>query len=163
MPVHDSTKPVLKEADAVDLYELATHLDSYQGSYPPHDTGSSGLAVAKAAKQKGYITSYKHAFSIDAALAALQITPVITGVVWYEGFDNPDDSGLVKISGHIRGGHEFEVKGYHAENSIMDSFVICENSWGLSYSNSGIFRFTVATWQKLLEQQGDATILLRAA
>src|SRR5665213_2084144 len=46
------------EANAVLLYEQATHLDRVPGSYPPDDTGSTGLAVAKAAKRDGYISAY---------------------------------------------------------------------------------------------------------
>ncbi len=52
----------LVEANAVQLYEQATHFDRMQGTYPPDDTGSTGLAVAKAAKRDGYITAYSHAF-----------------------------------------------------------------------------------------------------
>src|SRR5437764_15082615 len=40
---------VLKLADADRIYSLATTLDAFPGSYPPDDTGSSGLAAAKAA------------------------------------------------------------------------------------------------------------------
>ena len=64
LPLHKTGGRVLKEADAVDLYSLATRLDAFDGAYPPSDTGSSGIAVAKAAKQKGLIKSYWHAFSM---------------------------------------------------------------------------------------------------
>lgn len=153
----------LHESDAVDLYELATHLDGIEGSYPPDDTGSSGLAVAKAALQKGYITSYKHAFTMSGALAALQKMPIITGVVWYEGFDNPDpNTGLVEIAGQIRGGHEFEILGFQVEPNLDDCLLIAENSWGSEWGLTGRFKFTVATWRKLLADSGDATILIRS-
>lgn len=153
----------LKEVDAVDLYELATTLDDVPGQYPPDDTGSSGLAVAKAAQQKGYITDYQHAFSVDAALAALQIGPIIIGIAWYEGYDSPDATGLVQKTGQIRGGHEIEVKGFQLASDLIDSLLIAENSWGLSYGLSGIFNFTVGTFQQMMDEQGDTTILTRAA
>jgi hypothetical protein len=161
LPVHVAGAHTLKETDAVALYELATALDNIPGSYPPDDTGSSGLAVAKAAQQKGYITSYNHAFSLDAALQALQLGPVITGINWYEGFDQPDTTkhGLVEISGQIRGGHEIEILGFELMSSLMDSLLIAENSWGNSWGVKGRFCFTVATWRTLLDQQGDCTIL----
>lgn len=160
-PVHDTSKPILHEADALALYELATKLDSISGSYPPTDTGSSGLAAAKAAMEKGYITSYKHAFSIGAALTALQSRPIMVGVVWYEGFDSPNETGLVEIAGQIRGGHEFEILGFKLESDLNDSLVIAENSWGTSYGVNGRFNFTVATLQRLLEDSGDVTVLFR--
>jgi hypothetical protein len=152
----------LKEADAVDLYELATHLDNIPGFYPEEDTGSTGLAVAKAAKQKGYITSYKHAFSVDAALAALQKRPIIIGIAWYEGYDNPDPTGLIKQAGQIRGGHEIELRGFQLASDLLDSLIIAENSWSSSWGLNGLFNFTVATFQQMMDQQGDATIMFRS-
>lgn len=158
-PIHHAHKALLKEADAVAIYELATTLDNISGSYPPDDTGSSGLSAAKAAKQKGYIATYRHAFNMQQALAALQLGPVITGVDWYEGFDTPDPDGIVRIAGQVRGGHEFEVVGFEVAAKLEDSLVICKNSWGESWGKKGGFAFTVATWQQLLDSQGDVTIL----
>lgn len=160
VPIHKTGEVELNEQDAVDLYELATHIDRFEGTYPPDDTGSSGLAVAHAAKNKGYITGYHHAFSLDNALSALQKYPVITGVAWYEGFDEPDpNTGIVEISGDIRGGHEFEVLGFELKDTIMDSLVVCENSWGDGWGLGGRFKFTVSTWEQLLADYGDVTIL----
>jgi hypothetical protein len=144
---------VLTEADAVKLYSQATQNDRIHGEYPPDDTGSSGLAVMKAAKQLGYITKYSHAFGLQQALAALVLAPVITGVNWYEGFDKPDSSGTVSISGGVRGGHEFEIVGVDAEHQTVRA---C-NSWGTSWGDSGYFQFSWATWDQLLHEQGDVT------
>ena len=144
---------VLTEEDAVKLYSQATHNDRLKGMYPPDDTGSSGLAVMKAAKQLGYITRYDHAFGLQQALEALVLNPVITGVNWYEGFDSPDSKGMVKISGGIRGGHEFEVVGVDAENRTVRA---C-NSWGSAWGDGGHFQFSWETWDQLLQEQGDVT------
>lgn len=151
----------LKEPEAVTLYMRATELDSFPGQYPPDDTGSSGLAVAKAAKEKGYIKEYRHAFGMDEALTALQLGSVITGVDWYEGFDHPDINGRVKIAGQVRGGHEFVVVGFEPRGVIDESVVFAQNSWGLGWGFHGRFNFTVKTWQLLLDAQGDVTILLK--
>lgn len=160
-PVHLVHRPLLHEADALAIYELATQLDSIPGSYPPDDTGSSGLAAAKAAQQKGLITSYRHAFGIDDALQALMAGPVITGVNWYEGFDNPNPNGYVEIAGQVRGGHEFEVIGYQHGPTPDESLLIAENSWGTGWGMHGRFTFTVKTWAQLLAEQGDVTVLVR--
>ena len=159
---HAGSAHPLSESGAVDLYSLATQLDGLSnGYYPPTDTGSSGLAVAKAMQQQGLIGSYSHAFNMAAALAALQAGPVITGVPWYEGFDSPDANGLVKIAGQIRGGHEIVARGYQpgvaADGS--DALIKLDNSWGTGWGKSGSFYWTVATWASLLAQQGDVTIL----
>jgi len=156
LPLHKTGERILKEADALDLYSLATRLDSFTGSYPPDDTGSSGLAVAKAAKQKGLIRSYWHAFGIDQALAALQVRSVITGVNWYERMFDPTPDGFVRIGGEVAGGHEFLVRGYV---KARKPYVLCFNSWGPSWGPlGGAFKLFVEDWAQLLSEQGDATI-----
>lgn len=144
----------LDENAAVEVYSLATSLDEFEGSYPPEDTGSSGLGAAKAAQKLGYISGYQHAFSLDAALAALMNTPVITGVNWYNSFYYPDSKGLVKISGSVVGGHEFAADGFDADKGL----VWFRNSWGPSWGVQGRFCMTIATWTELLNEQGDVTI-----
>lgn len=153
-PFHASSGYLRTEKNAVAIYEAATRIDSIPGAYPPEDTGSSGLAVCKVAKSNGWISGYKHAFTLAAALQALMKGPVITGVAWYDGFDNPDANGLVEISGDVRGGHEFEVRGYDPATDLLTA----ENSWGTSYGLKGAFFFTSKTWAELLHQQGDVTV-----
>ena len=141
---------------ALDLYSKATTLDPWEGSWPPSDTGSSGLAVAQAAKSLGLISGYQHATSLLATVTALQDYPVITGVSWYEGFDSPDSAGRVQISGDERGGHEFELLGVDVD--AREFWAV--NSWGEGYGLSGRFRFSWDTFDRLLHEQGDVTVLL---
>ena len=163
VPLHKTGARALVEKDAVAIYEAATKLDSIPGSYPPDDTGSSGLAVCKAAKKGGYITGYKHAFSIEQALASLTATPVITGVSWYEGFDQHDAEGMVQISGQVRGGHEIEAHAIlrYTAGNLADTIVELYNSWGTGWGIGGRFRMTAATWARLLAEQGDVTVPMR--
>lgn len=140
---------------ALGLYGSATSLDSIKGTYPPTDTGSTGLAAAKAAQKAGLIAGYQHALSLDAALKGLGLLPCITGVNWYEGFDNPDKNGLVKISGSVRGAHEFCVYKIDAENQL----VTARQSWG-QWGLGGSFSFSFDTWGQLLDEQGDATFFV---
>lgn len=155
-PLHRLATHTLKEEEALNLYSLATSLDPWPGEYPPDDTGSDGLSVAKACQQQGYIIEYRHAFGIDEALRALIERPVITGVNWYEGFDNPDDRGFVKKEGQIRGGHEFVVVGYND----TDKYVEAINSWGRNWGLKGRFRMSVDVWNELLQEDGDVTVLI---
>lgn len=144
---------------ALQLYELATRLDNIAGQYPPDDTGSSGLAVAKAARKLGYIHAYGHALSVPGLLHALQVAPVIVGVPWFSGFDQADHHGTpVQAVGQIRGGHEFLVRGYEHGASEHDSYLLADNSWGTSWGDAGSFRFSVSTWRVLAANSGDITI-----
>lgn len=163
LPLHTVPSHLLRQSHAKNIYSIATHIDEFQGAWPPEDTGSSGLAAAKAAAQLGLISEYRHAFSVEEAVSALQLGPVITGVPWFEGFDHPDADGYVEISGQVRGGHEFEILGFEWRLTFDDSLVAAENSWGMEWGHGGRFWFTVSTWRKLLEQDGDVTILGRSS
>jgi hypothetical protein len=146
------------EALARKVYSQATKDDSIQGTYPPDDTGSTVLAAMKALKDLGYTSGYRWCFGLDDVLKTLSnIGPVEVGVNWYEGFDSPDANGRVKISGHIRGGHAFEILGVDAEKKI----VIAENSWGLSYGSSGRFSFAWKDLDRLLKESGEASTVVR--
>jgi hypothetical protein len=147
----------LDEEKAVSIYELETRLEGKP--YPPNDPGGSGLMVCKAAKEMGLITSYKHAFGIDHALAALTLRPVITGVNWYTSFDTPGADGVVAIApgATVRGGHEVVADGIDAENRLVWLW----NSWGTDWGLGGRFAMSFDTWDQLLQEQGDVTVPLR--
>jgi hypothetical protein len=145
------------ETDAVHLYGRETSLEGKP--YPPNDPGGSGLEVCKAAKQLGWISSYRHAFGIQHALQALVLRPVITGVSWYTSFDTPDPkTGLVEIAtgATVRGGHEIVADQIDADNDLVWFW----NSWGPEYGVGGRFCMAFATWQRLLEEHGDVTVPL---
>jgi hypothetical protein len=146
----------LDEGFAVLVYERATDIDPFPGSYPPDDTGSDGLSVAKVLKAYGLISRYRHATSLRAMQTALQTTPVIVGVHWYTGFDTPDGDGVVKLGGELRGGHEFEVIGVDFERKRFEAV----NSWGDGWGVAGHFFITFDDMRHLLSERGDCTQLL---
>lgn len=160
------TGRTLTETDAVKCYETATTLDTISGSYPPDDTGSSGLAACKAAKKLGWIGSYTHAFTLAAAVSALQHGPIITGLNWYTSFDAPAADGTVSVTkgATIRGGHEVEVYGVDVVLDASGAIDLAKskihlwNSWGTSYGVGGAFSMTLATWARLLNEGGDVTV-----
>ena len=147
----------LTEVDAVALYKVATKLDGIPGKYPPTDTGSSGLAVMKAAVKAGYIAGYAHSFSLDQLLGSLVRTPGILGINWYSSFDSPAADGQCRLtpSAKIRGGHEVEMFGIDAKRER----VWCYNSWGATWGGlgNGTFYLTWKTLDRLLGERGDAT------
>jgi hypothetical protein len=139
--------------DAYKLYGLETRLEGEP--WPPNDPGGTGLYVCKAAKQLGWITSYKHAFGFEHALAALVLRPNIWGVNWYGGFDDPDpETGIVRISGEIRGGHEIVA----VEIRLNEQLVGFINSWGPGWGLDGRFFVGFGDCERLLAEQGDVTV-----
>lgn len=145
---------VLTEADAVSIYSEATTYDPFPGTYPPTDTGSSGLSVAKAAQRRGLIKGYTHAFGIDQCLAALVLNPVLVGTWWHADMYYPDADGFVAPSGTKLGGHEYLLVGLNVEKG----YVTALNSWGVNWGKRGFFRMTFSDLDALLDDQGDCTV-----
>lgn len=143
---------VLDEAEALKLYSAAEIIDGGLG-LPTEDQGSSGLSVAKAAKNAGLISGYTHATSIGACHTAIQKGPFAGGTNWYTSMDSPSSSGLVTVGGSVRGGHEYEYIGYDTSTDLWE----CVNSWGTSYGVAGHFFISSPDLARLLSEQGDAT------
>lgn len=142
------------EALAVDLYKVATTLDGISGSYPPDDTGSSGLGAAKALKSWALASGYTHAFSLAALKSALQTGPAMIGIVWMQSMFDPMSSGLLLIDRNsgVAGGHELVVSGWDGSRFRLD------NSWGSSWGDAGSCYVSEADIAWLLSQQGDVTV-----
>lgn len=147
---------VLDEDFAVALYSLASVLDGVSGQYPPTDTGSTGIGVAKALKALGLASGYTHAFSIDALNSALQTGPVLIGINWYNSMFDPKGDGqiVVDTTSGLAGGHELELDTYDASTGEYK----VPNSWDTSWGVDGCGYFTTAALTTLLAQQGDVTV-----
>jgi len=119
------------EAAAVQLYSDATKIDPFSGTYPPTDTGSNGLSIAKILKSRGWISGYLHVFKTYDLKGALQETPVLFGTNWYSSFYRPTSEGELVITpdATVSGGHEIVIDEIDVEN---ERYWIT-NSWGRSW------------------------------
>jgi len=151
--------------DAKGIYGWATHHDPVPGYWPPTDTGSDGLSVAKAAKHLGLISGYTHAFGLQHVLGALVLRPLIIGIPWYRGMFTPDRDGIITPSGDLADGHEIELMAVDVERQL----VYFPQSWGLDWgvpapecgiTTRGTGRMRWSVLGGLLAQRGDATVLL---
>jgi hypothetical protein len=161
-PLHDLPivqRLSLDESYAIGAYSDATKIDSYRGEYPPTDTGSDGLSVAKVAVSRKLASGYVHAFSLDDLLQAIMKGPSLIGSHWYESMDQPDSAGAISVSGAIRGGHEYLCRG--ADSTKNEFF--CDNSWTAQWGNKGSFIIPFDAMTRLLAEQGDATLVLPAS
>lgn len=155
-PLMPTSRRLLDEHDAVALYSWATAHDPYPGVYPPKDTGSDGLSVAKAAKHLGLISSYQHAFGLDHVLGALVLRPLIVGVPWFSGMFTPDPDGTLHLTGNVVGAHEFLLFGIDVERQVVKML----NSWGPGWGVNGVGLIAWNDLGSLLARKGDATALL---
>lgn len=143
------------ETWAVGLYSQATALDPWKGQYPPTDTGSDGLSVAKALKARGLISGYQHATSRDATLTALAKQAVMVGTDWHEDMFQPAADGRLSVTGDVAGGHEYVLD----ELDVEHQRVWMRNSWGASWGIDGRAWMSWDDLGTLLSANGDCTVL----
>lgn len=144
------------ERDAQQLYTEETKLDDSQipGHWPPTDTGSTGLWSMQALKARGLISSYRHAFGLNAAIATLENQPISIGVPWYQSMFTPDSgTALLTVdeSSGLAGGHQVAVIGVDADQHE----VLLRNSWGPRWGNGGYAKLSFDGLDQLLNQGGD--------
>lgn len=144
------TGDVLTMQIAVDIYSVATTLDPWEGSYLPDDTGSSGLAAAKAAQQMGFGGEYNWVLSAADGVVQeiMNGTPVNVGTRWDYDMFHPDDTGQVHPGGGVAGGHEWTVRGYDKSRDLL-----LGRCWWGSFRDFWISR---ADLTALLIDDGDA-------
>lgn len=152
-PYREYRTPLLTQEDAVSIYTDATILDPFPGTYPPEDTGSSGLAVAKVLRNRGYISGYSHAFSVEQALGALMLGPLLFGTWWHGSMFEPDARGYIRPDGNKYGGHEVLIVGYTGKT------VHILNSWGNGFGQNGRAKLTLEDFTALMLDDGDVTAL----
>jgi hypothetical protein len=153
---HRAGSADVDETLAVSLYERATELDPWPGAYPPDDTGSSGNAVAKAAREAGECAGWRWAFSLTGLLRGLNHGGVLIGIPWLYSMDDPAPDGLLTVdfSSGVRGGHELLLRQSDRKGKAVGG----DNSWGSSWGYQGSFRLRDADLAALLAHQGDCTI-----
>lgn len=144
----------VQEELAERVYGLATSLDQFDGTWPPDDTGSSGIGAAKALQKLDLATGYTHAFSPDALKSALMTGPVMVGTIWLGSmFETDDDHFIVvdRTSGEA-GGHEWIVHQYDPGRYRMT------NSWGTGWGEDGMAWIKEDDLHWLLSRDGDVTV-----
>lgn len=122
---------------AVALYSGATRRDTLAGSYPPNDTGSSCIAVAKELYARSSIGGYLTGATVEALLEMLQTSPVMIGSVWLSYMDRPTAAGFVRVTGSVMGGHAYVCRAYEPGATLDDGVLTCSNCWGSAWGPLG--------------------------
>lgn len=141
---------VLGMACAHEGYSLTTTLDPFQGQWPPDDTGSNGLAAAKAAQQMGLGGEYRWYFGgADEIVQAIQDGWVVDiGSWWHWDMFEPDEDGYIRATGGYAGGHQYVARAYWKSRDWVGL-----RCWWGSYRDVWIAR---ADLDSLMHDDGDA-------
>lgn len=138
-------------------YPLNTRLDPWEGWFNPEtgveDTGSSGLASAKAAVQLGEGGTYRWCRNVDEVVQLVQMGWVVSvGTWWYWDMFTPSGSeGRISPTGGQAGGHQYVARGY----DFYRDWVLIRCWWGEGYRDVWITRTDLGN---LLADGGDAHI-----
>lgn len=153
-PVRNARVP-LSAGFAVRGYSLATTLDEFAGTYPPEDTGSSGLGACKAGVSLGVLKRFDWAFGGSEGRIAVMEQPVMQGTWWTNDMFHPDKDGRVHPTGGDAGGHEYTWIGIDVERRRSWFW----NTWGVwGLDGSGLFYLTWDDQDALLARQGDLVV-----
>lgn len=145
--------------DATRIYSRATQIDPWQGSYPPEDTGSSGLAACKASREQGIIDRYEWIMTgARGVLAALEERPVGVGTYWDRNmFEYDPETLILKEGGGVAGGHQYTVVGWSKRFHAFD--ILC---WWGPWGRRGLARIGYKHLDELLlNRNGDAHVTYR--
>jgi len=134
---------------AMSVYNDAKRIDEWPGE---DYEGTSVLAGAKVAKNRGYYSNYLWADNeLDMARTISNYGPVIIGIDWYEGMMDPDSNGYLHPTGQVVGGHCVVVIGINYESG----FYTIRNSWGQSWGDNGEAKIYRTDMAKLIAANGD--------
>ena len=122
---------------------------------PGAENGSNMRSIAIALKNRGRITAYAFAKSIQEVVDWVTAKgPVMVGTDWYDGMFTPDAKGYVLPTGKIVGGHAWSIIGYEPATETF----ICQNHWGPNWAVQGLFRLHKADAERLLSGNGEAVV-----
>ncbi len=141
-----------------DLYHEAQKQDEWDGE---NYEGSSVRGCFKALKDKGYVSEYLWADSVDAIVDhLLTVGPVVMGTNWLEGMFMADKDGYIDdIGGKVAGGHAYCLIGANRTRRKGDGTrgaVRVLNSWGVGWQSKGKAWISLAALDELLHQDGEA-------
>lgn len=147
---HRGLNPV---AEPHGLYTAIQARDRAAGRY--YDEGATSLAMAQEAVARGWVGEYRWGYTLAEFVAAIRVGPVLLGIDWYTGMDDPDEKeAIVHATGSIRGGHEIVCNGA----DFATGMARLKNSWGRSYGRRGHAYLPFADLEKLIADGGDVLL-----
>lgn len=139
LPIADT----FQNADGHAVYYEAKIIDGEPGS----ENGSSVRSGAKAMQNRGRLSAYAFAVSVDEVRAWVRSHgPVVFGTDWTEDMFNPDLNGFIVPTGAVAGGHCYACVG----DLPSEDALLFQNSWGSTWAQGGRFKIKYADVASLL-------------
>jgi hypothetical protein len=142
-------------ADALAIYRAAQVIDEWPGEAY---SGTSVLAGAKVARERGWLREYRWAFGLDDALAAIsRHGPAVLGIPWYDSMYRPtvnNGRATITVSGSVVGGHAILARGV----SVKRRQVMLRNSWSALWGLSGDAWISWDDLGRLLADGGECAV-----
>lgn len=148
--------------------------------YPGEDySGSSVNAGAIVSRTRGWIDQWWWAKDTREVVLALGRGPVVIGVDWLSGMEDPDAGGWVHAEGVRLGGHCTLLRGirlvwkpdagtrpYHQPDwfdrlDTVRSYALIHNSWGKGWGLNGTAKISLSDLQVLIDRGGEACLPTR--
>ena len=149
----------LSGPDMHQIYAAAQLVDEWPGQEPDY-FGTSVRAAFKTLKGLGYVSEYRWAFTLEAALDhVLTTSPMVLGTTWYDGQMEPDKDGFIHADGNEVGGHAYLMIGANREKRCPDGSrgaARILNSWGMSWGEKGRAWISFQDLSSLIKDQGEA-------
>lgn len=136
--------------------------------WPGEDYDGTSVRAAFAVLLKlGYISEYRWAFDTDTITNhILTVGPVVVGTDWTNEMFEPDSKGNIRVHDAkgkyiVVGGHAFLLCGVDRKRKMTDGTTgayLIQNSWGNSWGIKGQAWISIAEFNTLLQNQGEAAI-----
>lgn len=148
--------------DARRVYARAQELDALSGEAY---AGTSVLAGMKAGQEAGWWDTYLWAIrgTRDIAQALLQLhAPVVIGIPWMTGLEDPDAAGVIRPTGRPAGGHALAVVGLRraVPGGLPGPHFILQQSRGPAEGLGGLVLIHHTHLGQLLAGVGEAAVPL---
>jgi hypothetical protein len=148
--------------DPFQLYREAILLDEWPENdweaTAPMDRlqfGTSVRAGMKALQARGLVSEYLWAWDLATAVDWVHRSgPIVLGTNWYYGMDQPDEKGVVRVSGGLAGGHCYVWDGVYLPGE-RGRFL---NSWDWH-----VFWMSFADVERLILEDGEAAMATEIA
>ena len=144
--------PISNYLDPDGIYELAQHIDEWDGT---QYFGTSVRAGAKVLHKLGLIERYEWCWDVETLIeAVLSRGPVIVGTDWHRSMDTADENGIIKVAGRSIGGHAYLINGVSRDRG----FFRIKNSWGRQWAAEGRAWISFEDMDKLITAEGEVCL-----